>query len=164
MGPYSQNRDSSAFSHARSVYCLFLTQLFLEKDRMIFSHVNVFRVNWRIVPLTSTLWVPSHVSGLRCVFAQTHESERDALRLLSLSLSWVCTKTQRNPDTWDGTLTEVTNRESRQSRHNPGFHRRLMKTRVVSFIEEGIALNITVMYMHVKSIFTVLLYINSNFH
>ena len=48
--------------------------------------------------------MPFHVSGMRCVFAQNHESERDALILLSLLLSWICAKTQRIPDTWDGTL------------------------------------------------------------
>ena len=51
-----------------------------------------------------TLRVPSHVFGMRYVFAQNHESERDPLILLSLSLSWFCEKTQRIPDTWDGTL------------------------------------------------------------
>ena len=51
-------------------------------------------------------WVLSHVSGMRCVFARNHESERDALILLSLSLSWFCAKTQRIPDTWDGTISE----------------------------------------------------------
>ena len=45
--------------------------------------------------------VPSHVSGMRCIFARNHESERDALILLSLSLLWFCAKTQRIPDTWD---------------------------------------------------------------
>ena len=49
----------------------------------------------------------SHVSGMRCVFAQNHESERDALILLSLSLSWFCAQTQRIPDTWDATLCFV---------------------------------------------------------
>ena len=39
--------------------------------------------------------------------AQTHESERDVLILLSLSLSWFCAKTQRIPDTWDGTLRSI---------------------------------------------------------
>ena len=53
---------------------------------------------------TLTLRVPSHVSGMRCVFAQTHESERDSSISASLSLSWFCAKTQRIPDTWDGTL------------------------------------------------------------
>ena len=46
--------------------------------------------------------VSFHVSGIRCVFAQNHKSERDALILLSLSLTWFCAKTQRIPDTWDG--------------------------------------------------------------
>ena len=49
--------------------------------------------------------VPSYVSGMRCVFAQTHKSERDSSIIASLSLSWFCAKTQRIPDTWDGTLT-----------------------------------------------------------
>ena len=49
-------------------------------------------------------WVPSHVSGMRCVFAQNHESERDSNISASLSLSWFCAKTQRIPNTWDGTL------------------------------------------------------------
>ena len=48
--------------------------------------------------LLANFRVPSHVSGIRCVFAQNHESERDALTLLSLSLSWFCAKTQRIPD------------------------------------------------------------------
>ena len=52
------------------------------------------------------LRVPSHVSGMRSVFAQNHESERDSSINASLSLSWFCAKTQRIPDTWDGTLME----------------------------------------------------------
>ena len=44
---------------------------------------------------------------MRYVFAQNHESERDELILLSLSLSWLCAKTQRIPDTWDGTLDDL---------------------------------------------------------
>ena len=51
--------------------------------------------------------VPSHVSGMCCVFAQNHESERDTLIILSLSLSWFCAKTQRISDTWDSTLDFV---------------------------------------------------------
>ena len=54
--------------------------------------------------------VPSHISGMRCVFAQNHESERDVLILLSFSLSWFCAKTQRIPDTWDGTLRQLEDR------------------------------------------------------
>ena len=50
------------------------------------------------------IMVPSHVSGMRCVFAQNHESERDTLILLSLSLLWVCVKTHRIPNIWDGNL------------------------------------------------------------
>ena len=55
----------------------------------------------------SRIRVPSHVSGMRCVFARNHESERDALMLLSLSLTWFCAKTQRIPDRWDGTFSRV---------------------------------------------------------
>ena len=40
--------------------------------------------------------VPSHVSGMRCVFAQTHESERDSSISASLSLSWFCAKHGKN--------------------------------------------------------------------
>ena len=48
--------------------------------------------------------VPSHVSAMRCVFTQNYESERDSNISASLSLSWFRAKTQRIPDTWDGTL------------------------------------------------------------
>ena len=41
---------------------------------------------------------------MRCVFTRNDESERDALILLSLSLSWFCAKTQRIPDTWEAFL------------------------------------------------------------
>ena len=47
----------------------------------------------------------TYISGMRCVFAQNHESERDSNSSASLSLSWFRAKTQRIPDTWDGTLT-----------------------------------------------------------
>ena len=53
------------------------------------------------------LRVPSHVSGMRCVFAQNHVSERDSNISASLSLSLLRAKTQSIPDTWDGTLTVV---------------------------------------------------------
>ena len=43
-----------------------------------------------------------------CVaFLRETMSVRDALILLSLSLSWFCAKTQRIPHTWDGTLTHI---------------------------------------------------------
>ena len=58
----------------------------------------------RFPTLLLTIRVPSHVSGMRCVFTQTHESERDSSISASLSLSWFYAKTQRIPDTWDGTL------------------------------------------------------------
>ena len=51
--------------------------------------------------------MPSHVSGMRCVFAKNHESERDSNISASLSLSWFHAKTQRIPDTWDGTLNAL---------------------------------------------------------
>ena len=51
-----------------------------------------------------TLRVPSHVFAMRCVFAQNHETERDRNISASLSLSRFRAKTQRIPDTWDGTL------------------------------------------------------------
>ena len=41
---------------------------------------------------------------MRCVFAQNYESERDSNISASLSLSWFRAKTQRIPDTWDGSL------------------------------------------------------------
>ena len=48
--------------------------------------------------------MPSLVSGMRCGFAQNHQSERDSNISASLSLSWFRVKTQRIPDTCDGTL------------------------------------------------------------
>ena len=48
---------------------------------------------------------------MRCVFAQNHQNQRDPLIptlyqliLLSLSLSWFFAKTQRIPDTWNGSI------------------------------------------------------------
>ena len=43
-------------------------------------------------------------NGMRCVFAQNYESDRDSNSSASLSLSWFRAKTQRIADTWDGTL------------------------------------------------------------
>ena len=43
---------------------------------------------------------------MRCVYAQNYESERDSNISTSLSLSWFRAKTQRIPDTWDGTLMD----------------------------------------------------------
>ena len=55
--------------------------------------------------LGSILRLPSPVSGMPYVFAQNHKSERDSNIIVSLSFSWFRAKTQRIPDTWDGTHT-----------------------------------------------------------
>ena len=65
--------------------------------------------------------VPSHVSRMRCIFAQNYVNERDSNISASLSLSWFRAKTQRIPDTWDGTLkweqnSKSTNRRARTAR------------------------------------------------
>ena len=83
---------------------------------MIFSHARIathfentaptpvsnisFIGNLDKFEICGNLRVPSHVSGMRCVFAQNHESERDALILLSLSLSWFLRKTMRVRETY----------------------------------------------------------------
>ena len=94
LRPYSRN-DGLNLAYARSISCLFLTQVFRKRQNDIIACENyhTFRIK-----------VPSHVSGMCCVFAQNHESERDSSISASLSLSWFCAKTQRIPDTWDGTL------------------------------------------------------------
>ena len=76
------------------------------------QYVNILKARTKI-SANRELRVPSHVSGMRCVFARNHESERDSLILLSLSLSWFCAKTERIPDTWDGTLRHSPNHYSR---------------------------------------------------
>ena len=55
--------------------------------------------------------VPPHVSGMCCIFAQNNVSERDNNISASLSLSWFRAKTQRIPDTWDGTLGVLRSQE-----------------------------------------------------
>ena len=83
--------------------------MFFEKDRMIFSHARIITHFENTVPVGTygTVRVPFHVSGMRCVFARNHESERASRISASLSLSSFCTKTQRIPDTWDSTLRRV---------------------------------------------------------
>ena len=69
---------------------------------------------WDTLYLVILTVVPSHVSGMRCVFAQNHESERDSNISASLSLSSFREKTKRILDTWDGTLSCVSQRSSPQ--------------------------------------------------
>ena len=87
-------RDSKSFSHARSrVIISRIRSLGLFSCHPMGCHGMARRHKY--------VRVPSHVSGMRCVLARSNESERDALILLSLSLTWFCAKTQRIPDTWD---------------------------------------------------------------
>ena len=98
-------------SHTNLFFCLVFTHIF-NKGQNHESHVKIFRVNSRIAPLRRVRRVPSHVSGMRCVFAQTHESERDSSIRASLSRSWFCAKTQRILDTWSGRHSDRSDRES----------------------------------------------------
>ena len=68
---------------------------------------------YKLNPKSVAVRVPSHVSGMHCVFAQNHESERDALIYLSHSYGFA--QKYNAPSGKKGKVSERTLRKDTES-------------------------------------------------